>query len=190
MFTKAVKISSSLLKLVTIETLGLGILVPATLSGLPAKAMEAGNFSQNLVAQSPESSQTLTATAQDGTPEELTEENWLAASGEASVSAVDADNYTVAVEASNLVPNGLYTLWWVNDQLIGKEMGPAGGIPDNQFRADSEGNATTTISVPSGNDYQMIAIAYHADDQTHGENPGEMGEVTFTHLMGNFPKPS
>ncbi|MGV2828956.1 hypothetical protein [Myxosarcina sp. GI1(2024)] len=145
---------------------------------------------QVLIAQERETSQELMAIADNGTPEDLAREEWLAANGEVSVSEINADSYTVTVEASNLIPNGLYTLWWVNKQIVGMDMGPAGGLPNNQFRADSEGNATTTISVPANNDYQTLVAAYHADDQTHGEIPGEMGEVTFGHLRGDFPQPN
>jgi hypothetical protein len=69
-------------------------------------------------------------------------------------------------------------------------MGPGGGVPDNEFRADSDGNAETTFRVPAANDYQRMVIAYHADDQTHGDEPGEMGEITFEHLSGAWPGPA
>ncbi|NJL51797.1 MAG: hypothetical protein HC930_05420 [Hydrococcus sp. SU_1_0] len=143
--------------------------------------------SQIFIAQNQDGSM-LMATANDGTPQAMTEEEWMTAEGKVSVSEVNSDSYTVTLEASNLVPNGLYTLWWVNQKLVGMGMGPAGGLPDNEFRADNKGNATTTISVPVNNDYQMLVAAYHADDQTHGEMPGKMGEITFGHLMGDFPK--
>jgi hypothetical protein len=143
--------------------------------------------SQIFIAQNQKGSM-LMAAANDGTPQGITKEEWMTAQGKVSVSEVNPDSYTVTLEASNLVPNGLYTLWWVNQKLVGMEMGPAGGLPDNEFRADSKGNATTTITVPADNDYQMLVVAYHADDQTHGEMPGKMGEITFGHLMGDFPK--
>ena len=130
----------------------------------------------------------LMAAANDGIPQGMTEEEWLAAKGEVLVSEVNSDTYTVTLKASNLVPNGLYTLWWVNQKIVGMGMGPAGGLPNNEFRADSEGNASATITVPADNNYQMLVTAYHADDQTHGEMPGKMGEITFGHLMGDFPK--
>jgi hypothetical protein len=143
--------------------------------------------SQIFIAQNQNGSM-LMAAANDGTPQGMTEEEWMKAEGKVSVSEVNRDSYTVTLEASNLVPNGLYTLWWVNQKLVGMGMGPAGGLPDNEFRADSEGNATTIITVPTNNDYQMLVAAYHADDQTHGEMPGKMGKITFGHLMGDFPK--
>jgi hypothetical protein len=36
----------------------------------------------------------------------------------------------------------------------------------------------------------MMSLAYHADNQTHGDQPGKMGETAFRHLMGTFVKPS
>lgn len=145
-------------------------------------------ISQILIAQNQTQSGTLMATADDGTPRGLTKEKWLTAKGEISVLPVNANNYQVTLKASNLVPNGLYTFWWVNKKLVGMDMGPAGGISSNEFKADSRGNATATITVPANNNYQILAVAYHADNKTHGQMPGEMGKVTFTHLMGNFPK--
>jgi hypothetical protein len=147
-------------------------------------------ISQILIAQNQRTPGMLMANADNGTPEGLTKQKWLAAKGEVSASPVKANNYTVTLKASDLVPNGLYTFWWVNKKLVGMDMGPAGGTPGNEFKADSKGNATATITVPANNNYQMLAVAYHADNQTHGQMPGEMGKVTFTHLMGNFPKPN
>jgi hypothetical protein len=147
-------------------------------------------ISRILIAQNQTSSGMLMANADNGTPDGLTQEKWLAAKGEVSGSPVKANNYTVTLKASNLVPNGLYTFWWVNKKVVGMDMGPAGGTPGNEFKADSNGNATATITVPANNNYQMLAVAYHADNKTHGQMPGEMGKVTFTHLMGNFPKPN
>lgn len=145
-------------------------------------------FSQILIAQNQTPSGMLMATADDGTPRGFTKDKWLTAKGEVSVSPVNANNYKVTLKASNLVPNGLYTFWWVNKKLVGMDMGPAGGIPGNEFRADRRGNATATITVPANNNYQILALAYHADNKTHDQMPGEMGKVTFTHLMGKFPK--
>jgi hypothetical protein len=130
---------------------------------------------------------TLMATDEGGLPPGFTQEQWLAASGAAEVVAHEDDEAVIEVVASNLVPEGLYTFWWVNERLIGMDMGPGGGLPGNEFTADAEGDASVTIRVPADNDYQMMVVAYHADDQTHGESPGEMGSETFQHLMGAWP---
>jgi hypothetical protein len=45
------------------------------------------------------------------------------------------------------------------------------------------------MSVAADNDYQMLVVAYHADNQTHGEIPREIDKVSFGHLKGNFLHP-
>ncbi|MGF1672291.1 MAG: hypothetical protein ACFCUV_01230 [Rivularia sp. (in: cyanobacteria)] len=169
----------------SLSTLTLSTLV---LPAVRANQVNTSNKAQILIAQNQKTSGMLMATANDGTPRGFTKERWLTAKGEVSVSPVNANNYQVTLKASGLAPNGLYTFWWVNKKLVGMDMGPAGGLPTNEFRADRQGNATATITVPNNNNYQMLALAYHADNKTYGQMPGEFGKVTFTHLMGNFPK--
>ena len=150
-------------------------------------------FAQDTGGMSDTASAELSATTDSGTPEAYTEARWQEASGTASVTSQSEGEYTVRVEASGLVPDGLYTTWYVIPGLAGtaagQEVGPAGGVP-NEFRADDQGNATFEFAVPAGNDYRDLVVAYHADDMTHGEMPGAMGEVTFAHLMTAFPAPS
>ena len=135
----------------------------------------------------------LSATTNNGVPEAFTEDRWQEASGTATITSQSAEQYTLRLEASGLVPEGLYTTWYVNPGIagspVGREVGPAGDLP-NDFRADAEGNATFELTVPADNDYQNLVVAYHADDMTHGDSPGETGEVTFGHLMTSFPAPS
>ncbi len=133
---------------------------------------------------------TLMATDEGGVPPGFTAEQWLAASGAAEVVAHEDDEAVIEVAASNLVSEGIYTFWWVNERLIGMDMGPGGGVPGNEFTADADGDASVTIRVPADNDYETMVVAYHADGQTHGESPGEMGSVTFQHLMGAWPGPA
>lgn len=131
----------------------------------------------------------LIAADKSGLPEGIAEDQWMQASGEARVLSTENGEASIEVEASGLVPEGLYTIWWVTPQIIGMGMGPAGGTPANEFTADAQGNATTTFGVPAENTYGMMVVAYHADNQTHGDMPGEMGEVTFEQLMGAWPGP-
>lgn len=131
----------------------------------------------------------LMATDRSGAPEGVAKDQWIQASGEARVVSSENGEATIEVEAGGLVPNGLYTIWWVTPQTIGMDMGPGGGTPGNEFKADAEGNASAIISVPADNTYGMMVVAYHADEQTHGETPGEMGEQTFEQLMGAWPGP-
>jgi hypothetical protein len=131
----------------------------------------------------------LAATDGSGVPEGHASEDWLAAEGTATA-VPDGDEHEVTLEASNLVPDGLYTFWWVTPGVISTAMGPGGGVPGNDFRAEEDGSAEVTIRVPADNDYGMMVVAYHADDETHGDSPGEMGEVTFQHLEGPWPGPA
>lgn len=154
-----------------------------------ALAVGVGMMATSLAAEDLPHSE-LMAADRSGVPADYTHEQWMAAQGKATVVEREADQDVIEFEGSNLVPEGLYTFWWVNPRVIGMDMGPGGGVPENEFTADAEGNATTTIRVPSDNDYEMMVVAYHADDQTHGESPGKMGDVTFEHLMGPWPGPA
>lgn len=133
---------------------------------------------------------TLTASDASGVPAGITSEQWMSAQGEARLVTQEDGHDVIEFEASDLVSDGLYTLWWVSRGILGTNMGPGGGVPDNEFTADAEGSAAATIRVSSDNDYQMMVVAYHADNQTHGDSPGEMGTETFQHLTGPWPGPA
>ncbi len=131
----------------------------------------------------------LNVTTEDGVPKGVEAKAWDKAFGIAEMSMGNDGNDTIMVEVSGLVPNGLYTLWWVN-MKPSMTMGPAAKVPDNQFKTDAHGNASVTFKVPSKNDYQTLFVAFHADGKTHGEDPGKMGVETFSQLMGAFPGPA
>lgn len=158
-------------------------LSPALAQGTGAESMSGGAASAS----------ELSAVADSGVPEAFTEDRWQQASGAATIIAQSAEQYTVRLEAKGLVPDGLYTTWYVipgvAGSAVGQEVGPAGALP-NEFRADADGNAMFELAVPVDNGYRDLIVAYHADDMTHGEMPGEMGAVTFSHLMADFPAPS
>lgn len=122
----------------------------------------------------------------DGIPENSDEEAWSA--GAAVAQAVETEEgFEVTIYAANLIPDGLYTNWAVNMGLTGMQVAPAGGTPANEFRADANGFGANTILIPADEVPEALALAYHSDDQTYGDNPGPMGDVTFTHMMGAFP---
>jgi hypothetical protein len=133
---------------------------------------------------------TLMAADGSGVPAGFTSQQWLSAEGEARVVTQEDGHDVIEFEASGLVPEGLYTFWWVSRGILGTSMGPGGGTPDNEFTADGDGNATATIRVSSDNDYQTMIVAYHADGQTHADSPGQMGTESFQHLMGPWPGPA
>jgi hypothetical protein len=127
----------------------------------------------------------LTATSAEGTPPGTGQAMWMKASGSATRTHADSGD-TIAVKASGLVANGLYTLWGVNMEG-GMTATPLGGAPANEFRADASGNATHSVSVSANAKFAELHVAYHADNQTHGNSPGAMGTETFGHLTGKFP---
>jgi hypothetical protein len=131
----------------------------------------------------------LKATDESGIPTNIDKAIWLKAIGVASMSMGSTGTDTIVVKLGRLVPDGLYTLWWVN-MKPSMTMGPAAEPPANQFNADANGNATVTFTVPSKNDYQTLFVAFHADGKTHGKDPGKSGVETFSHLMGAFPGPA
>lgn len=54
--------------------------------------------------------------------------------------------------------------------------------------ASANGNAVVTFTIPADSDYQTLHVAYHADNKTHGNEPGKMGEETFGQLATDFPR--
>jgi len=158
--------------------------------GLTAQANNtSSSYRQSTLAQAANSTQ-LKAIGMSGLPNGLTEQEWMNASGKVMITDVNEESYTIKVEANGLVPHGLYTVWWMKEEGGANQAGPAGGLPYNDVRADRNGNLATVIKVPTNNDYEMMAMAYHSDDQTHGSSPGENGVNSFGHLMGQFIKPS
>jgi hypothetical protein len=130
----------------------------------------------------------LTATAEDGTPKGIDLATWDKAFGVAEMTMGTSGSDSIQVLTGGLVPNGLYTLWWVNAQPS-MTMGPLTSGSNNSFKADANGYGTNSFSVPSDNKYQLLVIVYHADGQTHGDMPGTMGSQSFSHLSGEFPGP-
>jgi hypothetical protein len=122
----------------------------------------------------------------DGIPEGVEAEAWADATVIA-VATQTEDGVEVTIFGAELVPEGLYTTWAVNEGLVGMDVAPAGGTPANEFRANEDGFGVNTIIIPADEVPDALALAYHSDDQTYGDNPGPMGEVSFTHVMGGFP---
>ncbi|MDR9403934.1 MAG: hypothetical protein RI580_10885, partial [Halothece sp. Uz-M2-17] len=148
------------------------------------------NRQQETIAQATPSTQ-LKAIGMSGLPNGFSESEWMQASGDVMITNVTDNSYTIKVEATGLVPHGLYTVWWMKEEGGGNVAGPTGGLPYNDVRADRDGNLTTVIEIPNkNNDYEMMAMAYHSDNQTHGYHPGENGVNSFGHLMGSFLKPN
>ena len=132
---------------------------------------------------------------------------WLDAHGTATYACRGGVGH-VKAEYENLVPNGVYTMWYA--LLLKLHLGcadcPFAGLAmplgdpsgsQNVFVGDASGNADFeayfTPCLGLGNDQiaAVLAIAYHSDGKTYGSNPGPggiaMGWVSHTQLMAMLP---
>ncbi len=125
--------------------------------------------------------------------------DWLNASGTGTVSCDDGAG-SLSASFTNLVPNGVYTMWsWyvaipfpepfaTYDLPFGNRSGA-----DAMFTADGDGNAsydgnTGTCLQGSGSQIaEGLAIAYHSDGNTYGPIMGPAGETAHIHLFLLLP---
>lgn len=123
---------------------------------------------------------------------------WLSGTGSGTYTC-SGDTATLKVTFENLVPDGLYTMWnffAANNLARFKTYDLPMGAPDGSesgFRADGKGNAiyeATTTPCLQGSTPQLLAglaIAYHSDDATHGDEPGPMGSQSHVQLFTALP---
>jgi len=125
--------------------------------------------------------------------------DWLAATGEVSVSCLDSVAMVTA-SFKNLVPNGVYTLWYSTLALpptsplsvMNLPLGPI-DASENTFIADENGDAVfaleyeTCLRLTTDQLGSMIALAYHSDGRTYGISPGLFGYNAHIHLFTLLP---
>lgn len=120
--------------------------------------------------------------------------DWLAARGMGTYT-VSGDQATLDLMFSNLVPNGLYTLWCVETNMTSFVMAddPCGAIDgsENAFMADEVGNASFTMEIdafpPSTAEMiYTVGVAYHSNGQTYGAEPGEFGHTVHVQMVYDF----
>lgn len=133
-----------------------------------------------------------------GTQLDFTLGEWLSASGTATLECNDGKG-ALRAEFQNLVPNGVYTMW---NFFAGQQLAkfhtydlPV-GAPDGSesaFTADGKGSAVYNATFEpclQGTTPQLmagLAIAYHSDGETHGYEPGPMGNKSHVHLFTVIP---
>lgn len=126
---------------------------------------------------------------------------WLAQRGTGRYTYKDGVG-TLDLEFSNLVPNGVYTMWHGFIALppttpfsgtLDLPLGARDGS-ESVFTADAEGNARFKHSFKPGLQMTdvwttaMLAIAYHSDGKTYGGSPGEFGRNAHVPLFVMLPK--
>ena len=109
---------------------------------------------------------------------------WLTASGSGTYTAA-GDVATVEASLTNMVPNGVYTVWCSrvfvppNFKIVNNPCGADDGS-ENVVVADDEGNLsfsieTFVLDLTTDEAISLIALAYHSDGQSWGTDPGTFG---------------
>jgi hypothetical protein len=136
---------------------------------------------------------------QKGSALNVTLGEWLAATGTGSYQCIDGQG-EIALEFSGLVPNGVYTLWYVFspnppatpfmslDLPLGARDGSQSLISVNSDGTASYKAAVTPCLQMSGiQAATLVALAYHSDGKTYGSFPGDFGLNSHIQLLGMFP---
>lgn len=101
------------------------------------------------------------------------------------------------LEAANLVPNAVYTMWcvftWTPPIADGKEW-PCGAPDgsDSVFQSTAEGTLSVERTIPlmpysTDTRFSSLCLAYHSDGETHGFDPGEYGKNTHVQICWDVP---
>lgn len=119
-----------------------------------------------------------------GEPLGMTLGEWLSASGSGSFTVVE-DIAIVEATLTNMVPNGVYTVWCSRvfvppDFTIENKPCGASDGSENVVVADEGGNLafsieTFVLDLTDNNGISLIALAYHSDGKTYGADPGTFG---------------
>lgn len=122
---------------------------------------------------------------------------WLEASG-IGVYSVDGDNAQLELSFQKLVSNGVYTVWCSRLKMLPEPMiedYPCGAVngTENEFKADSQGNGAfnlklKTLPLSTNETANLLAIAYHSDEQAHGASPGDFGLNSHAQLFYIMPE--
>lgn len=125
--------------------------------------------------------------------------DFIAATGTGTYECDDGIG-TVEVSFDNLVPDGVYTMWYsliprpVLDPFVVLSM-PLGARDGSQspFTADRDGHAdysarfTPCLQLGGLQVDAVIDIAWHSDGNTHGATPGPFSTVTHVSMWANLP---
>lgn len=136
-----------------------------------------------------------------GRPLDMTLGQYLGAKGTARITC-DGGRGTVEAAFTDLVPNGVYTMWYAfipqpaTKPFTGTLDLPLGARDGSQagFEADGHGTAAYTAAFDtclqmSGEQLMaVLAIAWHSDGKTYGSSPGSFGDRTHIQVFAPLPK--
>jgi len=129
---------------------------------------------------------------------DFTLEEWLAGSGSGTYTT-EGETGTITLAFETLIPEGVYTVWCSrltfppDVAIVDSPCGAPDGS-ENTFTADSAGSASITmtgaaLTESSEETATVIALAYHSDGLTYGEEPGEFGNLAHVQLAYIMPPP-
>ena len=127
---------------------------------------------------------------------EFTLGEWLAAEGHGSY-AMNGDSAQLDATLTNLVPNGVYTMWCSqifvppNFEIKNYPCGSADGS-ESVFTADENGDATFSVSInplepTTAESISLFAVNYHSDGNTYGADPGNFGHSAHVQIFAMLP---
>lgn len=123
---------------------------------------------------------------------------WLKAQGSGTYT-VGGGSAELNLTFTNLVPNGVYTVWCSritfppNPNVVDRPCGNPDGS-ENVFTADAQGNGTFNLKLSpleesTKETASVVALAYHSDGKTYGENPGDFGLNSHVQIFYLLPAP-
>ena len=164
-----------------------GSIAPQTASAtMQAMATQSAIMSSMGVAKAT----TLTAVTFNGIPKAADKTMWTKQIGVATMSHGTNGTDSVVLRLGRLVPNSLYTAWWIN-ATPKRATGILSKAPGDPIKPNADGMATLSFEVPSDNNYQRLGVFFQADGNMPGtDTPGTMGSVAYIALVGLFPGPA
>jgi hypothetical protein len=114
--------------------------------------------------------------------------DWFAAKGSVHITP-SGDGAKIDCRFSELRPNGVYSLF--ENHFDQKPIGftPSDGTgKSNSFTADANGNAAISLLSPRPLTHDnAVLLVYHSDNQTHGEQRGEIGVTAHHQIIVRIP---
>jgi hypothetical protein len=168
---------------ITNQITGGGAAVTATTVRQPTATLPtpvSGTFSRGIA---------LRGTAVDGVPAGFDPGIWQEAFGTVIFpNRMGSTPQPVVIRVANLVPNGIYTLWWGGEGAA-NTLRPLVNLPDAQFQADENGfaRAVVFLNLRSLGNRLTITVIYHASGNTQGDVLGRLKTDAFRQLVSVFP---
>ncbi len=114
--------------------------------------------------------------------------DWFAARGKVKI-VPHGDGAVVTSHFTNLLPNGLYSLFENHFDVKPIGFTPLDGTgTSNSFSADANGSGSITVKATKMLTHaNAVLLVYHSDNQTHGMERGNIGVTAHHQLIARIP---